>query len=282
MRCQMDIEHWGAALRISLKGAGAGGGCFAETDRLSPMVKLILVHGAFNELWGPNELKSRWLPAVRDGLWHHRVEITDDEVAVCFYGDLFRRVPGTDADAKLEQSRAGIAEMLQDVGGDTIAMLGQAANDAAFERTVDMVTVMSTDPDLRSKMRARIEPLVGDETRVLVAHSLGTVLSYMALAHHPNWKVHTFVTLGSPLGSPMLGAMVDPPLIDGKGQWPGSIQRWVNVRAVGDKAAAVPLRARFGDRVEDVQVDNGHRAHAPEPYLNAAVTGAAIAAALSA
>jgi hypothetical protein len=54
----------------------------------------------------------------------------------------------------------------------------------------------------------------------------------------------------------------------------------VNVRAIGDKAAAVPLREKFGERVEDVLVDNGHRAHAPEPYLNAAVTGAAVAAAL--
>ena len=34
-------------------------------------------------------------------------------------------------------------------------------------------------------------------------------------------------------------------------------------------------------RVEDHLVDNGHRAHDVEPYLNASVTGAAIAAALS-
>jgi predicted alpha/beta hydrolase family esterase len=246
------------------------------------MAKIVVVHGAFNELWGPNELKSRWLPAVRDGLWHHGVEINDDDLDVCFYGDLFRRAPGTAADAQLEQSRAGIAESLHDMGGDTIAMLGQAANDAVFDRTVDMVTIMATDPDLRTKMRARIEPLVDDETRVLVAHSLGTVLSYTAVAAHPQWPVHTFVTLGSPLGSPMVATMLDPPVVDGRGQWPGSIQRWVNVRAVGDKAAAVPVAERFGERVEDVLVDNGHRAHAPEPYLNSAPTGEAIAAALQA
>ena len=35
------------------------------------MARIVIVHGAFNELWGPNELKARWLPAVRDGLWHH-------------------------------------------------------------------------------------------------------------------------------------------------------------------------------------------------------------------
>ncbi len=247
------------------------------------MAKIVLVHGAFNELWGPNELKSRWLPALRDGLWHHGLEIDDDDVQVCFYGDLFRRAPGTAEDEQFEQSRAGIAESLHEMGGDTVAMLGQAANDAAFDRTVDMVTIMATDPDLRAKMRARIEPLVDDETRVLVAHSLGTVLSYMALANHPQWTVHTFVTLGSPLASPMTGDMLDPPLVDGNGQWPGSIRRWVNVRAVGDKAAAVPVAGqRFGDRVEDVMVDNGHRAHAPEPYLNSLATGEAIATALRA
>ena len=58
------------------------------------MAPIVLIHGAFNELWGPNEIKSRWLPAVRDGLWHHGVSVADDDVTVCFYGDLFRRRPG--------------------------------------------------------------------------------------------------------------------------------------------------------------------------------------------
>ena len=57
------------------------------------MAKIVMVHGAFNELWGPHELKARWLPALRDGLWHHGEEISDDDVALCFYGDLFRRQP---------------------------------------------------------------------------------------------------------------------------------------------------------------------------------------------
>ena len=246
------------------------------------MARLILVHGAFNELWGPHELKSRWLPALRDGLWHHGVEIDDADVEVCFYGDLFRRHPGTDEEARLEQSRAGIAETLSDLGGDgTMAVLGRAAGDAVFDRTVDMVTVMATEPDLRARLRARIEAVADDRTQVIVAHSLGTVLSYMALGNHPDWPVRTFVTLGSPLASPMTVGMLDPAPVDGRGVWPGPVERWVNVRAVGDKAAAVGLAGLFGPRVEDVLVDNGHRAHAPEPYLNADVTGAAIAGALA-
>ena len=129
-------------------------------------------------------------------------------------------------------------------------------------------------------MRARAEAMVDEDTRVIVSHSIGTLFSYMALCNHPHWPVHTFVTLGSPLASPTIFERLEPPPIDGKGQWPGSIERWVNVRAVGDKAAAVSLREKFGPRVEEVLIDNGHRAHDPEPYLNSAATGAAIAAAL--
>jgi hypothetical protein len=246
------------------------------------MARVVLVHGAFNELWGPNELKARWLPALRDGLWHHGVDLDASDVDVCFYGDLFRRHPGTDADRQLEQSRAGIAEALHDLpGGDALAALGQAANEAAFDRMVDMVTIMVTEPDLRDRLRARIEAVVRDDTRVLVANSLGSVLCYTALANHPGWPVRTFVTLGSPLGAPMAFDTLEPAPVDGRGLWPGSVEHWVNVRALQDKAAAVSLVEKFGPRVEERLIDNGHRPHAPEPYLNAWATGAAIAAALA-
>jgi hypothetical protein len=245
------------------------------------VARIVLVHGAFNELWGPNELKARWLPAVRDGLWHHGIEVDVGDVDVSFYGDLFRRHPGTAEDAQLQASRAGVAEALAGLeGGDAIAALGEAASAAAFDRTVDMVTMMTTEPDLRERMAARIASEVTPETRALVAHSLGSLLSYTALAAHPDWPVHTFVTLGSPLAVPMVFDMLEPAPVNGIGVWPGSVQRWVNVRALNDLACATCLADRFGPRIEEVVIDNGHRAHAPEPYLNAAVTGAAIAAAL--
>ncbi len=245
------------------------------------MARIVLVHGAFNELWGPNELKSRWLPAVRDGLWHHGVELSDDDVDVCFYGDLFRRHPGTEEEELLEKARPGVAEALADLdGGDALAVLGQAASEAMFQRTVDMVAVMTAEPDLRDRLRERVEQVIHEDTRVLVAHSFGTVVSYSALAAHPEWPVRTFVTLGSPLAAPMLFDSLDPPPVGGKAAWPGSIERWVNVRARNDKACASSLGERFGPGVEELSIDNGHRFHAPEPYLNSRRTGAAIAEAL--
>lgn len=246
------------------------------------MSKVVLVHGAFNELWGPNELKSRWMPALRDGLWHHGATIDESDVAVCFYGDLFRRDPqAADAEA-FEQSRAGAAEILSSLGGGfDIDVLSQAAGDAAYERTVDMVATMTHVPQLVAQIFERITAVVTDETRVVVGHSLGSVISYSAVRRNPQWDVHTLVTLGSPLGQKMVMSQVTPPVVPGEG-WPGSVQRWVNVAAVGDRAASVSrLAPVYDERVEDVLVDNGHRAHDPEPYLNAAPTGAAIAFALA-
>ena len=78
----------------------------------------------------------------------------------------------------------------------------------------------------------------------------------------------------------MFGSLRPTP-VDGLGHWPGSIRHWVNVASVGDKACDEPRLARcFGDRVVDLRVDNGHRAHDAEPYLNAPTTGGALAEAL--
>ena len=246
------------------------------------MARIVMVHGAFNELWGPNELKARWLPALRDGLWHHGVVVDDTEVAVCFYGDLFRRDPEV-ADAEFETSRAGIAESLSNLAGEEgLAALSQAANAAAFDRTVDMVTTMATNPDLRAQILERMRTVVDADTRVVIGHSLGSLVAWSALCVSPEWRVDTLITLGSPLGAPMVFDGLRPAPVDGLGAWPGSVRRWVNVAAVGDRAAAVSeLAPLFDPRVEDRRVDNGHRAHDPEPYLNAMVTGAAVAEGLA-
>ena len=42
------------------------------------MSRVVLVHGAFNELWGPHEILGRWIPALRDGLWHVGADLSPD------------------------------------------------------------------------------------------------------------------------------------------------------------------------------------------------------------
>jgi pimeloyl-ACP methyl ester carboxylesterase len=57
-----------------------------------------------------------------------------------------------------------------------------------------------TERDLRAAILARIETAVETDSQVIVAHSLGSVVAYEALAAHPEWPIHTLITLGSPLG----------------------------------------------------------------------------------
>jgi len=65
------------------------------------------------------------------------------------------------------------------------------------------------------------------------------------------------------------------------GHWPGKVQRWVNITDGAEFVALEPrIRRRFGDRVVDVEITNGVRAHDVQPYLSAAETGSALLAGL--
>lgn len=240
------------------------------------MSEIVLVHGAFNELWGPHELKARWLPALQDGVWHHGGSIDPDAVAVCFYGDLFRLDLSDHDPEAWQRSKAGAEDLLSGLGGsDTLDFLSEAAGQAAYDRTVAMVATMTSDPALAQRMRQRLVELIAPHTRVVVGHSLGSVVAYRALLAHPELEVDTLVTLGSPLGSTWFDDG------DSLGEWPGSVRRWVNIYDRGDRAAGPRgFDGRFGDSVEEYRVDNGHRSHDPEPYLNSRPTGAAVLRAL--
>ena len=91
------------------------------------------------------------------------------------------------------------------------------------------------------------------------------------------------VTFGSPLGRPgVIDTDLEPPVVDGRGAWPAGVRTWTNITSVGDIVAdGFPLAPVFGAVVE-ARVDNGHRAHEPEPYLCALATGTAIAAGMRA
>jgi hypothetical protein len=141
-----------------------------------------------------------------------------------------------------------------------------------------------TEPDLRAAVGARVSALIGLDTEVVVGHSLGSVVAYEVLcAGIDTASVRAFVSLGAPLGiaNPVFDRLQPAPA-DGKGQWPGGPHvAWTNVADAGDVVALVKdLRPRFGPSVAGFVVDNGALAHDVRPYLNDAVTGAAIAGGL--
>jgi hypothetical protein len=111
-----------------------------------------------------------------------------------------------------------------------------------------------------SPRRAAVRQTVADAIEkhrpdVLVAHSLGSVVTYETLWAHPGPDVDLLVTLGSPLAMP---GVVLPRLIpDAKtGGRPPRVRRWLNIADVGD-LVAIPrtgLRTHFPGVTEDIDV----------------------------
>lgn len=134
------------------------------------------------------------------------------------------------------------------------------------------------DPGKKQEILARVEAAVTADTRIVVAHSLGSLVAYEALHRNPHWQVKGLITIGSPLGiSPMIFDALTPAPVAGTGAWPQGIARWVNIADEGDIVALEKkLAPRFGP-VEDLIVHNGWKSHDAVRYLNAAATGHALA-----
>ncbi|MFG2357201.1 hypothetical protein [Streptomyces sp. NPDC048521] len=157
--------------------------------------------------------------------------------------------------------------------------------DRALIGSLKQLTGYLTDDTVRLAARDRLAARITPDTRVVVAHSLGSVVAYETLcdpARNGDWDVRMLVTLGSPLGMRALVlSRLDPTPADGRAVWPKPLRAWTNVADSTDIVAVVrDLRPAFGDAVTDVLVHNGSHMHEATRYLTAVETGRAIRAGL--
>jgi hypothetical protein len=144
------------------------------------------------------------------------------------------------------------------------------------------VTRYLSDESIRAPMQQRTLDLVSDDTRVVIGHSLGSVVAYEC-AHRLTRPLPLLMTLGSPLGLPSIvtDRLRPPP------SFPPQVARWTNVADREDVVATEPdLGPRFAhdrpasSRFENVIVDNGSAPHSPVHYLGKIAAGRAISEAL--
>lgn len=290
------------------------------------MARVLLVHGVGQQLAGEDSLASEWALALRDGMRRAGCSEAElpgaGEIRSVFYGDVFRptgrrlglgdpwltAADATEFDQELLAAWwRGAAESdprvihpdartLARWPGGVQAALRALSGSAFFSGLAERVMLFDlqqvrqymTDPGVRQVVQDRVAMQVAEDTRVVVAHSLGSVVAYEALCAHPQWPVRALVTLGSPLGirNLIFDRLLPAPMsLDGgglMGAWPGRAQSWMNVADEGDVVALVKdLRPLFGSRVACYLVHNGSHAHDVRPYLTAPETGAAIAAGLN-
>jgi hypothetical protein len=281
------------------------------------MTRVVLVHGIAQQVKGPETLLADWYPALADGLvLAAGAELARDEVSMAFYGDLFRptghrgfgesELDASDVQEGIERDLllqwwTSASERETRVGGPGAAtrlrtpVLVQRALDAlshsaffsglserAMIGSARQVRRYFTEPEVRAAIQDRLARAVSRDTEVVVAHSLGSVVAYEALCAHPEWPDLTLITLGSPLAvRNLVFNRLLPPPTDGRARWPAPVKRWTNIADAGDVVAlAKELAPVFGDRIRDLLVHNGAKAHDVRPYLTARDTGLVVAEAL--
>lgn len=268
-----------------------------------------MVHGIGQQYLGPETLMARWGPALRDGVVLAGRELTNETISMSFYGDLFRSPGGrswsipdydfSDIDTELEQEllvslwleASRVDKNVAGPGGKSRARTPQWAQRALYalssstffsglsERVLignlKQVSKYFLDASMREAIRARVSESIGAETRLVIGHSLGSVVAYEVLCQLVDRSAIAFVTLGSPLG---IGGIVfdrlEPRPSEGLGHWPRSVNMWTNVADKGDVVAlAKTLAPMFEGNVLDILVENGAHAHDIRPYLTAKETG---------
>lgn len=139
-------------------------------------------------------------------------------------------------------------------------------------KSLRQVTQYLTDTEIHAKVQERVLAHIGPETKVIVGHSLGSVVAYEVAANYLETPLPLLLTIGSPLG---LRTVIYDRLKPQPPLYPGKLDRWVNISDLNDLVAAepdltnlFPLTGSGGGVMESGwTVDNGARPHEAENYL---------------
>jgi hypothetical protein len=139
------------------------------------------------------------------------------------------------------------------------------------------VTFYLRDQEMRQLIDGRVEAAVADDTRLIVGHSLGSVIAFEYLRIHPGRNL-SLITLGSPLGLRLvrdaLPASAFP--TSPESYFPPAV--WTNVRDPRDPVACAGELGHWWSQACDKPVSNGGDAHSATRYLGKKPTGEAILA----
>ena len=280
------------------------------------------IHGIAQEFNGRFGLEQVWLASARDGMAAAgrqavAAALTDQHLRVAFFGNLFRPLgtmggqefpyspsdmrPGLELDLLAEFYRAATAD---DAGPEGSMRGGRVAAQVMVERllrtktfagiarhalvgTLKQVVRFLSDQPTKELVLERVREAVHDDTRVLIGHSMGSIIAYEYLCLYQPPGVRLLVTLGSPLGiRNLIFDSLTPAPVAGVGVWPGKVGTWVNV---ADQNDVVALRKELSPlwsgpfsayQITDRRVDNGDEPHSVARYLNSRQAGAALADAL--
>lgn len=141
------------------------------------------------------------------------------------------------------------------------AIIGRYFKDLEFyfsgKRTIDAKSTESYSELIRNRLRDKLLKHRNDRI-MLISHSMGTVIAYDVLTFVlPDIEVDTFVTMGSPLGLPVVMSKIGDEMkrrgLNGNNikTPPGILKNWYNYSDILDKVA-------FNYKLSDYYLQNDH------------------------
>jgi hypothetical protein len=270
------------------------------------MADIVAIHG-INMQWSLRTAMQReWRTAIVDGLACIRSPHAQTVSVECaFYGHEYNdgkagREPeyaAIDIEPGLETELViGIGTALDDTDDDKTKLylpgMVQSAlariqrselfdgRDARLISFVKQVNRYLSDPGFRALVHAEVTKAMAQSPRLVIGHSLGSVIAYNWLRENDPGQPVELITLGSPLGFEAIRRRVG--CQDGRSCWPGRVSSWTNIAAGHDAVAMVKkLAPLYSPEICDQPCDNPRAAaHSALRYLVNVRTARAIDRAL--
>lgn len=204
---------------------------------MEPLI-VLCIHGVGHGDADP-QLRPLWTKTITDSIqrWN-----ADRQVQCEFldYDDLFDKAPlnaATVAAALAKLSLSGITHGIADFFGLSRDFGGVQET---LRWTAGMVAQWADDDDLREAARTRVLDKVSElQPAIVVAHSLGSLISYDAFGRKENANVmagRDYITLGSQIGNPFVRDTLGGRIVG----FPSD--RWYHLYNFHDKAFAAPIK----------------------------------------
>jgi hypothetical protein len=270
--------------------------------------RVVGVHGIGNYQVGMGAaeaatlLSQRWSTALCRGLGQHaQVELRVAYYAHHLTADIAQGIAHPEHLSRPEQQMllswvAALGAPAEVAQGRLMAPARQAADWIARRFGLDhrLVQLLVTrfcreihtylsDDDRRRAAQDEVAATITDQhADLVIAHSLGSVVTFETLWAHPDIQVNLLLTLGSPLAMPdVIFPKLRPAPADGTSHRPPGVQRWINIADPGDFIAIPP---RLGAYFKGVSTDLTtpiaiFDMHKVTNYLACTTTAAALAGA---
>jgi hypothetical protein len=276
------------------------------------MSLIIGMHGIAKQQLGSHLIEDPWRRALADGLeraCQHSVSLPP--IGIAFYGDLFLPPPAAgkarsgideqllddltdDEHADLAAAMAEALSPAELVAAEGAVYKGYTRSPLPLQRLIRgmdhrlgasagvlylgelrQVRRYLCDPELKKSADAKVDAAVSPDCRILIAHSLGSVLAWEYVRRHPEHRLDLLLTVGSPLGLRMIRSR-----LPGSGlpadTGPANLADWVNVRDPRDPVTCAGDLRTWWPWNDDKTVNNQSDAHSVTRYLAKREVGEAV------